>query len=74
MTIGFFSERHISTGSIARVEPLFSPAARAFSRSRISRQNGVISTEPQAMDTATDSEVAGLSPSTLPRMGRPSAA
>ncbi|VFZ32161.1 malonate utilization transcriptional regulator [Klebsiella pneumoniae] len=73
-TIGFFTERHISTGSIASVEPLFSPAARAFSRSRISRQNGVISTEPQAIETATDSEVDAPSPSTLPRIGRPNAA
>ncbi len=45
-----------------------------FSRSRISRQNGVISTEPQAIETATDSEVDAPSPSTLPRIGRPNAA
>ncbi|MNP21914.1 hypothetical protein D3C76_1145530 [compost metagenome] len=74
ITIGFLIERHISTGSIASVEPLLLPSARAFSRSRISRQNGVISTEPQAIDTATESDVAEPSPSTLPKIGRPSAA
>ncbi|MNE80714.1 hypothetical protein D3C80_1773120 [compost metagenome] len=74
ITIGFLIERHISTGSIDSVEPVFAPSARAFSRSRISRQNGVISTDPQAMETATESDIADPSPSTLPRIGRPSAA
>ena len=44
--------RYISTGSIARVEPLLPPSARAFSRSRISRQNGVIRTEPTTNSTS----------------------
>ena len=74
ITIGFLMERHISTGSIESVEPELLPSARAFSRSRMSRQNGVISTEPQAMETATESDVEEPSPSTLPRIGRPSAA